>query len=270
MVLEKLRFVGVFTSDLRRARQFWIEQLGLKIREERLDLGYFAAGVGMDGKDASLAVFEPSRGIWGEDYEEATSHIGEPAASFLSAKVGAFQSILQARGVKARMYETGGRKWVHFEDPDGNTFVAHEDPWTRTESPGLTVLDHLSVLTRDEVRAQTFFADVLGMRSSRLPGWGFLEYRLDQEGTAVVPFTPTPDMYEGWTDPSDLQGDLARLGERTHVQFVARDLAGFRDRLSSVGMQSRRAAHPVWGAAIEFCDPDGNGYIAVQGESARC
>ena len=161
------------------------------------------------------------------------------------------------------MFETRGKKWVHFEDPHRNTFVAHDDPWTNTGRPRLTALDHVSVVTRDETRAQAFFAIVPGMESSKLPGWGFLEYRLTQKGTAVVPFRPTPDMYADWTDISDMDKDLARIGERPHVQFVTRGLGGLHDDLSRAGVRCSEAFQPVWGTVLEFIDPDGNRYLAV-------
>jgi len=268
-MLATLRHVGVFTTDLHRARRFWVQRLGLRVREERPELGYLTVGVTKHGEDAGLAIFEPSRETWGDDYEEATRHVGEPAASFLAANVEEFERSLRKQGVKARLFETRGKKWVHFEDPDGNTFVAHEDPWTKTRRAGLTSLDHVGVVTRDEARADAFFVRILGMRSSKLPGWGFLAYRLTPKGTAVVPFTPTPDMYEGWADPSEYEKDLARIGETTHIQFVTGDLGGLHDYLARAGVASNRVVHAVWGRAIEFRDPDGNRYLAVERRSAR-
>ncbi len=243
---DRLSYVGLFTRNYEKSREFFMSCVGLEVREDRPDRGYAAVGVAGDRAGASLAIIQPNRELWSDDYDDAAGHIGEPVASFRATNVRELGARLRDRGVNARDFATKGHPWVWFEDPDRNTFVAHEDPWATAAGIGFTALDHVNVVTKDEARAAAFFTKRLGLQSVAFSGWAFVEYRVWGAGTAVVPFTPTPDMYDGWTDPANCERDLARVGERTYIVFTSSLLGGVRRRLARSGVQCRaRPPHPV-------------------------
>jgi catechol 2,3-dioxygenase-like lactoylglutathione lyase family enzyme len=89
------------------------------------------------------------------------------------------------------------------------------------------------------------------------------EYRLSREGTALTPFTPSPEFYK---DPKDYENDLAHIGENTSIMFSTKDIYGVQDRLTDRGVRfHRKATKADWGGIdAEFLDPDDNRYALIQ------
>lgn len=91
-------------------------------------------------------------------------------------------------------------------------------------------------------------------------------YSLSPRGTALMPFTPSKEMYD---DPKDYEDDLAHIGENTSVIFTTKSIHRLQDELLSRGVHfSQKAEKASWGGIeAEFLDPDGNRYALIQGMS---
>jgi catechol 2,3-dioxygenase-like lactoylglutathione lyase family enzyme len=266
--LEALSNVGVLTKDLRRAKQFYTRVMGLEVRDEQPAYGYISLGTSRFGEDASLMVLEPSLDAWGDEYLEAMAHVGEvTGVDFRTPDLNATFKDLRSRGARAELYQGHGPDWVYVWDPDGNVIGIHEDPGATTKKPGLSVMDYVNVTVTDEARAGRFFED-LGMKAISSRGWAYQQpqYRLSPAGTALVPFAPSPDMYEGWADPSSLESDLGAIGGKTYLLLLTRDIPSAGADLKGKGIRFRGGARkaPWGGMEAEFCDPDGNIYSLWQ------
>lgn len=114
MEVEKVDFVSVLTQDIRRAKQFYGETLGLPIETESENDMEFRLG------QVTLDVFDPSS-------------IGEPFAPTLAGfalrvpDVDAARAELEAKGVQfdGETIVTGVCKQAWFRDPDGNRLMLH-------------------------------------------------------------------------------------------------------------------------------------------------
>lgn len=114
MRVEHVDFVSVLTQDLRRAKRFYTETLGLEVETEGdSDLELRCGQVTLD-------VFDPSS-------------IGEPFApspagiALRVEDVDAARAELEAKGVafKGDTIATRVCKQAWFEDPDGNALMLH-------------------------------------------------------------------------------------------------------------------------------------------------
>jgi catechol 2,3-dioxygenase-like lactoylglutathione lyase family enzyme len=112
--VERVDFVGFLTQDIRRAKRFYTEVLGLRVESEgehdvELTLG-----------QVTLDVFDPSS-------------IGQPFAPSIAGfalrveDVDAARAELEAKGVvfDGDTIETSVCKQAWFKDPDGNVLMLH-------------------------------------------------------------------------------------------------------------------------------------------------
>ena len=114
MRVERTDFVSVLTQDIKRAKQFYTETLGLEIESEGESDMEFGCG------QVTLDVFEPSS-------------IGQPFAvspaglALRVADVDAARAELEAKGVvfDGETIETGVCRMASFKDPDGNALLLH-------------------------------------------------------------------------------------------------------------------------------------------------
>ena len=112
--VERVDFVSFLTRDIKRAKQFYAETLGLELESEGEHDMEFRCG------QVTLDVFDPSS-------------IGEPFApspagmALRVADVDAARAELEAKGVEfdGDTIETSVCKQAWFRDPDGNALMLH-------------------------------------------------------------------------------------------------------------------------------------------------
>jgi catechol 2,3-dioxygenase-like lactoylglutathione lyase family enzyme len=112
--VEHVDFVSFLTQDIQRAKQFYVETLGLEIETEGEDDMEFRAG------QVTLDIFDP-RSI-GQPFAPS------PAGLALRVPdVDAARAELEGRGVQfdGETIETSVCKMASFRDPDGNSLMLH-------------------------------------------------------------------------------------------------------------------------------------------------
>ena len=121
MLADAMAVSTVAVTDLERAKQFFGEQVGLRL----LDATPFALRFGA-GKGTQLAV------------RKGQPNVGQTVAHFEVADIEAVIGDLTSRGVTFEEYETpkttnfiaqiGPARGAWFKDPDGNVFGVREGP----------------------------------------------------------------------------------------------------------------------------------------------
>ena len=114
MNVERTDFVSVLTQDIKRAKQFYAETLGLEIESEGESDMEFRCG------QVTLDVFD-------------SASIGQPFAvspaglALRVPDVDAARAELEAKGVvfDGETIETGVCRMASFKDPDGNALLLH-------------------------------------------------------------------------------------------------------------------------------------------------
>ncbi len=264
--LDAVGSVSVFTKDQKKARDFYVRKVGLKVREQMPEVGYLALGATKGGEDASLTVWEPNPPTW-EGYNEAVEGIGDvtgigfSTSNFDKTVQGLKRSKVKVDTRPVSEEDEGG--FARLRDNDGNVLFLVETPRAKVRRPGLSRLEFVTVASRDAAKIGAFFTKSLGLRGRKTPGMGFNEYRVSPKGTAVVPFTPKREDYR---DPADYDADMAHIGERTWIVFSTRDLPGLQDKLLKKGVRFKQKAEVrEWGGmAAEIYDPDDNIYGIIQ------
>jgi catechol 2,3-dioxygenase-like lactoylglutathione lyase family enzyme len=112
--IERVDFVSLLTQDIRRAKAFYAETLGLELETEGEDDMEFRLG------QVTLDIFNPASQ-------------GQPFAPTLGgiairvADVAAARAALEARGVEFEgdTIDTGVCHVAFFRDPDGNQLMLH-------------------------------------------------------------------------------------------------------------------------------------------------
>jgi catechol 2,3-dioxygenase-like lactoylglutathione lyase family enzyme len=115
-VFERYSFVAVTTRDLRRARSFWVEQLGCPVTEEAS--GEFFI---VDAGGLRLCV----------DLPDGDVHVpggSDPVIGFRVRSVDDLMQVLSARGLAIHKQSAPGgrRRWVEVRDPDGRPVIFTE------------------------------------------------------------------------------------------------------------------------------------------------
>ena len=114
MNVERTDFVSVFTQDIRRAKEFYGETLGLEIESEGESDMEFRCG------QVTFDVFDPSS--IGQPFAPS------PAGLALRVRdVDAARVELEAKGVEfdGETLETAVCRMAFFKDPDGNALLLH-------------------------------------------------------------------------------------------------------------------------------------------------
>jgi catechol 2,3-dioxygenase-like lactoylglutathione lyase family enzyme len=114
MQIEHVDFVSFLTQDIKRARSFYADTLGLEIETEGEHDMEFRAG------QVTLDIFDPSS-------------IGQPFApspagiALRVPDVAAARAELEAKGVEfeGETIDTGVCHMTFFRDPDGNSLLLH-------------------------------------------------------------------------------------------------------------------------------------------------
>ena len=263
-ILDSLSDVGVFVKDSKKAREFYTRTMGLKVRSSMPKMGYLALGATKGGDDASLNVWQPAPSWGSPQYEEGLKQIGSVTGiGFVTTSYEKTMDGLKRRGAKVEtMPSEGGAKMGSVRDPDGNSVFVLEPPKPKRRRPGLHSLEFITIASRDAARTGEFFVKALGMKR-RSADEGMTAYRLTSEGTALMPFTPTREMYDNDQDYND---DMAHIGEPTSIMFTTKDIYKAQEALMARGVRfSKKAEKAEWGGIqAEFLDPDDNRYALVQ------
>lgn len=264
--LESLSDVGIFTRDWNKAKRFYTRTIGLKVRGEDRKSGYIALGATKGGKDASLNLWQPVESWGPEMYEAGLKQVGTvTGVGFSTSDAKRTVELLKRRAVKVETEGESG-EFARFSDPDGNVLFLEQASRPKVRRVGLQRLDFVTIVSRDAARAGEFFTTALGMKGKRVRGGegeAFTVYRLSPEGTAVMPFTPTREMYE---NPADYDADMTHLGENTSIGFSTRDIQAVQESLMARGVRfSQKAEKRPWGGwAARFLDADDNVYSILQ------
>jgi len=112
--VERVDFVSFLTQDIARAKQFYVEALGLKLESEGESDMELRAG------QVTLDIFDPSS----IDQPFAPSPAG---LALRVADVEAARAELEAKGVvfDGETITTSVCKQAFFKDPDGNALMLH-------------------------------------------------------------------------------------------------------------------------------------------------
>ncbi len=263
-ILDSLSDVGVFVRDLKKARDFYTRKMGLKVRSSMPKMGYLALGASKGGDDASLNLWQPVPGWGTPDYEEGLKQIGGVTGiGFLTTSYDKTMETFKRRGAKVEaMPSEGGARMGSVYDPDGNGLFVLEPPKPKRRQGGLRSLEFITIASHDAARTGEFLVKALGMKRHSA-GEGMTAYRLKPGGTALMPFTPTRDMYD---NAKDYDEDMAHIGEQTSIMFTTKDIHKAQDALTARGVRfSKKAERAEWGGIqAEFLDPDDNRYALVQ------
>jgi catechol 2,3-dioxygenase-like lactoylglutathione lyase family enzyme len=114
MKVERTDFVSVLTQDMKRAKQFYAETLGLEIESEGEDDMEFRCG------QVTLDVFNPAN--IGQEFAPSPAGI-----ALRVPDVDAVRAELEAKGVEfdGETLVTAVCKMAFFKDPDGNALILH-------------------------------------------------------------------------------------------------------------------------------------------------
>lgn len=263
-ILDSLSDVGVFVKDMRKARSFYTRTMGLKVRSSMPKMGYLALGATKGGEDASLNLWQPTPDWGSPDYEDGLKQIGGVTGiGFLTTDYERTMEALKRRGAKVgEPFPEGGVKMGSVSDPDGNSVFVMEPPKPKRRQGGLRSLQFITIASRDAARTGEFYTKALGMKR-QAAGEGMTAYRLTRDGTSLMPFTPTREMYQS---DKELEEDMAHIGEPTSIMFTTRDIYKAQEALMARGVRfSKKAEKAPWGGLqAEFLDPDDNRYGLVQ------
>ncbi len=257
--------VGIYTRDWKKAKAFYTESLGLTVRAENPSGGYLALGAAKEGPDAALDVWQPSEMLGRERFETASTQIGGvTGVGFTVGNLAKTLEALRARGVTVEA-EGESPTMARFTDPDGNILFLSQGSKKGAKVAGLTRLEWVTVVTRDQAKADAFFTKALGMKKETMAeeGMTMTFYRLGAKGTSIMPFVPTREMYD---DPKGYDEDMAHVGEDTSITFRTDDIQGLQESLMARGVRfTQKAEKQPWGGwTARFLDPDGNVYTLAQ------
>ncbi len=263
----QLAEIGIYVKDLKAARAFYTRKLGLKVRSYLPKWGYLALGATKGGEDAALDLWQPTPN-WGQaDYESRLKMIGGVTGiGFLTSDLKRTAEALKKRGVKAEI-ENDRATFGRFTDPDGNVLFLSQPAKPKIRRAGLSALAFVTVVSRDAKKSGEFFTKALGLRPRKVPGEegepDMTVYQHAPKGTAVMPFTPTKEMY---TNPSDYDADMAHIGEDTSIYFDTKGIYKVQDQLMAKGVRfQKKAEKQDWGGiTATFFDPDDNTYTLME------
>lgn len=264
--LVRVGDVSVFTRDGKRARKFYTEKVGLKVRSSDPKLGYFTLGATKGGGDAGLSVWQPGP-EWGtEMYEDGMKSVGTVTGiGFRTSDLEKTVRLLRKRRVKV---EKSSDTFARFWDADGNVLFLEQQRRPKARRAGLQMLEFVTVVSRDAAKSGEFFK-ALGFKGRKVPGEegtegeSFTVYQLRPRGTAIMPFTPVREMYE---NPTDYDADMAHVGEWTGIGIEVEDIYDLQEELLAKGVRFKaKAERREWGAvAASVFDPDENSYMLFE------
>lgn len=122
----KLELVPLPVSDIDRAKDFYVEKLGFNVdHDTRIGDSVRLVQLTPPGSACSIVI---STGL-GEISDMQPGSV--KGLHLVVSDVGKVRELLAGRGVKVGEVEEHGRgvKYVHFRDPDGNTWAMQEMPW---------------------------------------------------------------------------------------------------------------------------------------------
>jgi catechol 2,3-dioxygenase-like lactoylglutathione lyase family enzyme len=264
MAKLQLTDLEIYVKDLKATRAFYTKKIGLKVRSFLPKWGYLALGATKGGADAALTPWQPTKEWGAEMYESRMKMIGGVTGiGFLTNDLKGTVADLKKKDVKSEVEREDGT-FGRFTDPDGNVlFVAQPDK-PKVRRKGLSALSFVTVASADSKKTGEFFRKALGMRQRRVPGEeGFVDYRLSDKGTSIMPFTPTKEMYD---NPADYEADKAHIGEETGIGFTTDNIYRLQDQLMAKGVRFKEKAEAQgWGGIMaRFYDPDDNVYAVVE------
>lgn len=263
--IESLGGVGVFVRDQKKAKEFYTKKLGLKVRSAYPRWKYVEVGATKGGDDAGLILWQPTRAVWKEDFEEAHGSIGSVTGiGFLTTNLAATLESLKRKNVKVVGPGPAGQAQIAtLFDPDGNSLFVAEPSKPKARRAGLQSLQWITVASRDAARTAEFYTKSLGMKEVMAGEDGMRFFSLGPRGTAIMPFTPNRKMYD---DPKEYDEDMAHIGEDTAIIFYAKDVRQVAKALAARGVRfSEEPQDTAWGSVeAQFLDPDGNRYALIQ------
>ncbi|HYS71983.1 MAG TPA: VOC family protein [Thermoplasmata archaeon] len=259
--LQRVSEVSVFTKNQKLAKEFYTRKLGLKVRSQMKNMDYLQLGATKGGEDAGIDLWQPDP-KWGQEmYEQNIKSVGiVTGIGFLTANLDKTVEQLASRGVKI---EKESDTFARIRDPDGNVLFVSQEPRPKVKRAGLQSTSFVTVAVRDEAKAGAFYKS-LGFKSRKIRGEGegrdFVVYQLKPEGTAIMAFTPTREMYD---NPSSYDDDMAHIGEDTGIGIEVDDAYKVEEKLRAQGVTiSAKAEKQDWGGVrMRIKDPDGNQYM---------
>ena len=261
--LERLSEVSVFTRNLKLAKEFYTRKIGLKLRSEMKEMGYLQLGTTKGGEDAGIDFWQPDP-KWGQEmYESNLKSVGiVTGIGFRTSNLDKTIEQLSGRGVKV---EKSSDTFARFWDPDGNVLFITQERRPKVKRAGLQSVSFVTVVSRDAEKAGAILKS-LGFKSKKVPseegdeGQDFFVFQLRPKGTAVMPFTPTREMYE---NPADYDTDMAHIGEDSGIGIGVDDAYKVEEKLRAQGVAiSAKAEKQDWGGVrLRIKDPDGNQYM---------
>lgn len=253
--------IATYVRDQKKAKAFYTQKLGLKVRDQDPKWEYLVVAATKGGEDAGIGLWQPRPETFGDMYESSMKQIGAVTGiGFTTGNLAKTMERLKGRGVRIEKYgpDPSGL-FAGIWDQDGNVLFVAQDAKPKDRRAGLLALDFVTVASRDAARTGKFLSGSLGMKGRKSPGESMTGYRLGGKGTAITPFTPAKEMYD---DPKDYEDDVGHIGEATGIGFETDDIYSLQEKLLSRGVRFKEKAEkrPWGGISATFYDPDDNEY----------
>ena len=263
--IERLSEVGIFTRDMKLAKEFYTRKIGMKARSSIPKMNYLQLGATRGGQDAGLDLWQPVA-EWGEAmYQAGLKNVGTVTGiGFSTGNLKKTVEDLSRKGVKIESESEG---FARFRDPDGNVSFISEQERPKVRRAGIQKLDWITVVSRNATKANTFFTKGLGMKAKKVRGGegegDFTIYRLSPAQTSVMPFTPNREMYD---NPADYDADMAHIGEDTSIGIEVNDIRRVHEKLVASGVRVKEGVTKQdWGGTtVRIFDPDDNVYMLFE------
>ena len=258
--IKSISNVGIFVSNQKRAQDFYTKKLGMKVVGGMPEWGYVELAVKKGGKDAVLNLWTPK--AWGLSAAEAKKRVGGITGIALgTSDFEGTVAALRKKRVKVDAWrEAEDWEMATVYDPDGNGLFITPTHKKSPKRKGITGLEWVTISTRNARTAGKFFQNVMGMKKA---GDEWSVYRVGNQGTSLMPFTPNPKNYE---NKRDYKNDMAAIGEDTAIMFATDDAFAMEKAMKAKGAKfDEPVKQQDWGGISgNFKDPSGNIYMLFQ------
>ena len=256
--------VSVYTRNQKAAKEFYVNKVGLMVRDWSPKWGYLELGTSKTGEDASINVWQPTRELWGDVYDDVKNQIGVVTCiGFSSGDIEWTVKGLKRKKVEVEWPSMGDENMATVTDPEKNSFFFFQSEKSKQKKAGLQKLEFVTVVTRDWKKAGEFWTRAVGMKRGMEFEENFWAYSLSPRGTSLCPFTPVKEMY---SNVSDYEDDMKHIGEYTGIMFTTDDIFKLQKEMFERGVIfMKKAEKAAWGGMeAAFYDHDKNTYSLIQ------
>ena len=115
--------VSVYTRSQKAAKEFYVRKIGLKVRAWDPKWGYLELGANKAREDASLNIWQPTREMWGDVYDDVKNQVGVVTGiGFSTGDIEATVKALTRKRVGVEWPSMGDKNMANVADPEENSF----------------------------------------------------------------------------------------------------------------------------------------------------